>query len=118
MNSETVDKLAEKIGLAAEKLQPLAEETLRQFQMRAGLWFTITGLAAFLCFSGLTYCVWLGVRGSGRDECGCRLHPDGPDDDVLVFAAASLFVFGGVTAGIALINLGHYLAPLPSMLGL
>ena len=42
---QVVDKLAEKIGVAAEAFKPVAEEAMRQATMRAIVWSVFAGIA-------------------------------------------------------------------------
>ena len=105
---EVVDKLADKIGIAAEKIQPIAEETVRQVSCKGMIIF---GIGAFLLLIGI---VALGVcYKTGKKAL--------EDDDYFPGAVISgvvcllLFVTGMVTL---LDGLILWIAPLPHIFGL
>ena len=100
MNEEAIiEKLAEKIGVAVEALQPVAEEVVRQYVLKS---WTYCGLGVFLILAAV-----------GLFGLACRL-----EDDLFVvpvFLGAAAFVTGGIVVGV---NLGRAIAPYPSLLGL
>ncbi len=102
-----VDKLADKFGVAVEKLQPLAEEVVRQYVVRS--W-----LCAFSVFGG---CVILMICGIWfwRAACATKMEDDRVQTVCLsaLMVAASLICF---CIGIEYVC--HAVAPLPSILGL
>lgn len=107
--SEVVDKLAEKIGVAGTKLQPIAEECLKQYGDRALLW-AVASLGLVFVVGVVVIALMFRTRQIEYDD----------DDRHLVQA---LIIFGGTAlwAGLlmaAVVNLGHAIAPLPSILGL
>ena len=108
---QIVDKLAEKMGVAVEKIQPLAEEIVRQYQARALAQVVICGLiACALCVVGAA----LLRKGNAYQE---KHGGDNGAFDLFVAATAS-FVVACVPVGSAIASVMHYIAPLPSILGL
>lgn len=108
-----IDKMAEKIGIAVEKLQPLAEETIRQYIARETAFAICGGIAVlFGLFLGLV-CIKSAIKvGEDLSSKGDKYIPL-----VVISGIASLiFVIVGMVEGIA--GLGNALAPLPGLLGL
>lgn len=105
--NKVVDNLAEKLGVAADKLQPLAEETVRQVQVR-GLMNALIAVAVAAMIVAAGWRV--------RVQAAKRLDAS---DAVQVEMASWFITVLAVT--IALIpfcnNLSQYIAPLPYLLG-
>lgn len=105
--SQVVDKLAEKIGVSVEQLRPIAEETISQVSMR--------GWSLFIAFIVGTLFMLLAVI------VFCMLFRKTEDDDAAVLLGLGIvFSFVGciVFFCMAIYNLGHWVAPLPSIMGL
>lgn len=99
--TDVVDKLAEKVGVATVKIQPVAEEVLKQYVRRE--WATmLIGLAIALL--GL-WCKTFSEIKADEDE---RAFVYG------IFAVVLLLI--GAAVGIE--ALLHLIAPLPAILGL
>ena len=105
-----VDTLADKIGLAATQIQPIAEETLRQFQMRA-IVGVIVGcvLGLLLIFPGI-FCI----------KKALYYNKEAEEEISFAFTVGSvLILFAAVMSTcIGLGSIGDAIAPLPGMLGL
>ena len=107
----SVDKLAEKLGVAVEKLQPLAEETIRQYVARETAYAIIGGFFAFVGFFFLfCACPYFVKKVTETKEeaygslaVGCG-----------IFGVVG--IIGGLVEGIS--ALGNVLAPIPGLLGL
>jgi len=104
--TEVIDKLAEKVGIAATKLTPVAEEILRQVSAR-GMAYIICGGAVFLLGLGF----WVAsIMFSRRGE----IDDGGP---AICYGSVG---FLACIAGLALLveGLSQHIAPLPHILGL
>ncbi len=55
--NEVVDKLAEKVGIAADKLQPLAEQAIREYQMSQIVGAVVAGVFLLLGLVLIAQCV-------------------------------------------------------------
>ena len=112
--TELVDNLADKLGVATEKLQPLAKEGLDQYIMRETM-FTIALFAvALISILGIYFGFHIAKNAPQTENCG-------DVSGILVFGVA-MCVISIIGFGVGLINglchLGNALAPLPSLLGL
>ena len=107
-----VDKLAEKIGVAVEKLMPVAQEVIRQVRL-VGVVEAVTG-AAFLVMAVVCALLFKRVvtvaEATGREYTGSALVMS----MALGTAAVLLFILGIVFVPDGLIQ---YVAPLPHLLG-
>ena len=115
---QVVDKLAEKIGLAASKLQPLAQQTLEQYQTRQLVNFVghLMGIvASFVC----VYLTWKFTKRYIQEDSFKNVldREEALWVRLLVFVICVSVSLGCTFAG-ALPALSNYLAPLPGMLGL
>jgi len=115
-NIETViDKLAQKIGVAADKLQPLGEEVVRQVAERGRL-HACAG--AFLLVLGVC-CALRGLCFLGR------VLPGKLDEREVCISIAGMvslgilsFLLAGVGQHYLSMGLEAWIAPLPTILGL
>jgi len=108
---QVIDMLAEKVGVAAEKLMPVAEELLVQVSAR-GLVLAIACAAACVVACCLTVMLWR----------RCFRHAARHADDgggvgygfaAMVMTAITVVAFVHMCMGMI-----EYVAPLPSILGL
>lgn len=102
-----IDKIAEKLGVAANSLKPLAEETLHQVQS-TGVVMIVSGIAIFFLCASLS--IWLisegyVVRKAKKDPAGYYL-------------SGGLVVFVGIITCAPLVILGlfRYTAPILHLL--
>lgn len=109
--NQVVDKLAEKVGLAADKVQPIAEEVVRQYTVRA-LYDSVCWMVFAVVFFSFAGICWYKYKvefkkplsekqsGNNEDEVGWMAG-------VIIGAGAGVWclIFG-------LIAFGNYLAPL------
>ena len=105
--SEVVDKLADKIGVVAEKIAPIAEEVVRQYELR---YWVYTGLCAIVALLGAALITLSFVSITKTQE-----------DKVLDSAGIGAvlgFVVCVVSLAVGSIQLATALSPLPSILGL
>lgn len=108
--NQVVDKLAEKIGIAAEKLAPVAEEAIRQVS-HLGIANTILGFLCLCATAILCRTAWRSCKCVDRHseaECAVGLGA------ICAIAAMVLCCIGIVTVNI---GLSQWLAPLPHLLG-
>jgi len=102
---KVIDKIAEKAGVAVEKIQPIAEEVVRQVQDRA--LFLGCGCAViafiFLLFIVLSFVF-------------CR-DKDGGIPDNIAPAIAIMGLFFAIFCIATMVNFSDYIAPLASILG-
>ena len=107
--NQVVDKLAEKIGVAADKLMPLGEETIRQVQAR-GLMQAGIGAMFLLVPVVLGLLCW---------RYNKKLDAMKSSDVCPLMATG--FVVGGIAliigAMVAYYGMSEWLAPLPCLLG-
>lgn len=102
-----VDKLAEKLGVAVEKLTPMANVVIEQYVKREFVW----GLCCigFSCLSiVLAVVAW-------------KLAPKDDEDARQILRAVSLvicLIIAAILLGEAADHFGHWMAPLPSLLKL
>lgn len=109
--NQIVNNLADKIGVAVEKMQPLAEEVVRQYTARCGTMFFATLFCALLSALMLSACL-IHLR-----RCDDRCQVDGLE----VASCAGMLVFGVLSFGFimsALAYLSAWVSPIPSLLGL
>ena len=105
-----VDKVAEKIGMAAEKLAPIAEEVVRQVQARE-LFQGIVFAAGFILFAGYAlHC----ARHARAEFAACQDIEKCAGWVIPAIASAFLALF---SVPPAIISFSRYLAPLPYLLG-
>ncbi len=102
---QVVDALAEKMGMAADKLQPLAWEVLRQYQMREMVCAIACG-AICVALGSFILRVWR----------RCEFTDEGPNKATIMVVIAACGMIPALVQGI--IAIIHYIAPLPSMLGM
>ena len=111
---KVIDKIADRIGVAAEQLQPLATETVQQYQLEHAIGAILWGGIGLLF---LIFVVFL-----SRKTFKIIVHEDGFDDD----ASAALHIIPVVISsvmGFALLGHGYShlaraIAPLPHLLGI
>lgn len=117
---KVIDKVVEKVGVAADALQPLAEETVRQVSVR-GLTQAIT--AAVTCVIVVSFLFWifyacarrakfLATRGKNDDE---QLLPSIVGS---VFAAFGMVITISTFGNLVIDGLNAWVAPIPTILGL
>lgn len=107
---EVVDKIAERLGMAVQEIQPLAEEVVRQYQVRALVFSVGAGIATL-------FFLWVHLHADKRLKEDIKLQggtSDSPWGVVSIMAMIPICLFFYA----AVIHLGKYLAPLPSLLGL
>lgn len=112
--NEVIDNLADKLGVATSKLQPLAKEGFDQYVLRetieAGICFFLFAVFVVFCFIGF--------------KTAKNAPPVDNDLDInglLVFGVVTLilsFIGVCITLGLGITSLSHAVAPLPSLLGL
>lgn len=112
-----VDRLAEKLGVAVDKIQPLAEDTLHQYIVREwflGIVWLLVGAAVF--FLGVSLVIGKhGVKSTAKDKQG-----DWAGQKVAAIAFGGLMAVVGFVL-ISVLGIEHIsraLSPLPSILGL
>jgi len=108
-----VNALAEKLDLAIDKAQPLAEEIVRQYVLQE----TVLGFVSAAFALGGIVALILGIRWMQRNPGWI----DGPPAFDPVFAViatvgGAFTILAGVTTAIT--HFIHSIAPLPNMLGL
>ncbi len=113
---EVVDKLANKIGLAAEKLQPLAEETVRQYAN-----WGIAQVCLGVCTLGVTILLLyassrLFIAGHKPEVRDKGVTDDYESLSVVAFLAA----MGAALTALILISMGikAWVAPIAGILGM
>mgnify|MGYP001569841966 CR=1 FL=1 len=97
-----VDKIAEKLSVATDKIQPIAEETLRQYQTRELLYAQSSFTISLLFFLIAIIIFILGLNSTDKDNALISIVP-------LVLFIGSFVI--------AVTFYGHYLAPIPSIFG-
>jgi len=104
-----VDKLAEKIGGAADKLAPLAAEAVRQVQA-LGLAYTIVG-ALCVAFAAFAFTMCL--------RYVCKAGETDKDADAVTAVVCGLLGLGCLIGGLGglLAGLCRWLAPYAHLLG-
>ena len=108
--TEVVDRLAEKVGVAVDKLAPFAEEVVRQYQFRS---FVLAGVGLFGCAIVACAGVLLIRRGVMQRE---RENYDAAS--TLSNSGIVCCIAAVIGLGLAAVKLGDALAPLPALLGL
>ncbi|MEK6879363.1 MAG: hypothetical protein AABY22_07145, partial [Nanoarchaeota archaeon] len=97
-----VDKIAEKLNVATDKIQPIAEETLRQYQVREFFYANCGfGFATFLLIISIIIFI-LGFRTPDKDSCSIAIIP------LIIMFICLIFAINAY---------GRYLAPIPSIFG-
>ena len=109
---QVIDKLAEKLGVAVEKLTPLAEEYVRQIVMTGWAYLVI----AVVCLI-LGVISWTVVRRAftRESEAGCRSWED---SNIACSVLGVIFGTGFTIAFVAFLGTGlmRLLAPLTTLL--
>lgn len=112
--NEVVDKLAEKIGVAADALKPIALETVRQVQLRGLVFAGITVLCTVVMVASLLrltrQAVAIPLRDTGYD-------PNGGRTAAIVATTAGVLVATLIGFIVTAVFLGQYIAPIPYLLG-
>jgi hypothetical protein len=112
--SELIDKLSEKLGVATDKLEPIAKEGLNQYALRETV-LTVAHFALVLLFVLGIYIGYKIAKTSPKPKSAEDI-PGGIIFGVLVcFGSLIGFI---ITLVSALCHLGNAVAPLPSILGL
>ena len=109
--NQVVDKLAEKIGLAVDKVQPIAEEVVRQYAARE-----VFMARSLLAFSVL--CITAAVMGA---YSLCTMDDKESSEGKIVASIMAVMVGGFAFVGciiVSSIKYGNAIAPLASILGL
>ncbi len=110
--TELVNAVAEKIGVAAEKLAPIGEELIRQVQMRAFVW-SITCVLVMLFSVAIPLIVWYKLVPALNKKFGEEMG-----SVVGVIAGLFIPILSFVTAfGLLCENIGDYVAPLAYLIG-
>ena len=105
--SQVVDKVAEKIGVAADKLALITKATVEQVALRGEVFCLFLGGLAIILL-GLTT-LFAKRAFAVRDDEGRRTAFIG------LSIVSGVLVFGFACA--AFVHLGHWLAPIPTLLG-
>jgi hypothetical protein len=100
-----IDKIAEKLGVAVDKIQPLAEEYVRQVQMVG--WVYIFAAAFCFILSVTIFIVALRTYAKGREE----RWKDEAVCAVAIIASIVWPILLGVSAGVFFPGLARVLAP-------
>ena len=117
MLNQVIDKLAEKFGVAVDKVQPMAEEVLRQYVMRASV-------EAVMCFvfvaSLIVYGSWAAKKARSLPYVDVgKSHPEVCGTAIcLGISVVISFVLIFILAGVGTQAIMRAVAPLPSILGL
>ena len=119
---KVVNAVAEKVGLAVEKIQPLAEEVVRQYQMREACLAVVFGVL-FLggVFALIKYVAWAKRAIAVEEE---EEKAKGKEVELGVYGVALLLgvlIFVATCLPAAILGTKAVLravAPLPSLLGL
>lgn len=110
MNSDDVnkviDKLADKLGVAVEQVEPLAEQVVSQYVLRSTFW----GIGSLII--AISFLV------VGVVMCHRTLKDNPHETEVAAAWAIIMSVIALIPLALAFQNLGNAIAPLPSMLGL
>ena len=107
--NQVVDKLAEKIGVAAEKLLPIATETIRQVSLRGYTVAVCLAVLSLVTLSGCVLCAHLHIK--------MRTEPHSCYEGGWL---AVTILSGIATLALlctAIVFLAQGVAPLPSLLG-
>ena len=108
--TDVVDKMAEKVGVVAEKLQPVAEEVMRQYQLRAVVYaVAAAGTAIVLTFAGSLLMRFVLKDRRPRDDDGAFF--------LVVLGGLMVVVGACLLFGVAVPHIGRAVAPLASILG-
>jgi hypothetical protein len=100
-----IGMVCDKVGLAVDKVQPLAEEVVRQYQARAMAWMIV---CATLFVIGIPLIIFCLKRVSN--------HEDGGEVQDILTAVIAVAVL--LNAGVAFCaNIGDYFAPLCGLIG-
>ncbi len=109
---KVIDKLAEKATVTAEALKPLAEETVRQVQVR--------GLAQAI-FGGIGIALAIALVYGAMIPCAKRADKLGAKEiecAIAVISGLIALIFFGFGIGGILMGIQAYIAPIPTILGL
>lgn len=114
---QIVDKLADKLGVAVDKIQPLAEETVRQIVLRSWIW---AGIAFLSVLGGIilfiaTFKLWTKLANKYSEE-----HSRWEEADAMQIVLRLILSVAMSTVGIVEFanNIGSALAPIPTILGI
>ena len=110
MTENQIEKVAEKVGLAVDRLQPVAEELVHQVQM----WGLFRACAGAVCLTLFFYLFWF---------MGIKRVKDIEDDMTIKGVRCIMFIVVGFFLGLAGIisiteGLHSYIAPLTRILKL
>ena len=106
-----VDKLADKLDVAVDKVLPVAQEALDQFVARETMFGIGCFFAALLCVVGF-YVGWRVYSRKEESRWG---------DDNKMFGGMTMMVSGlvaGLFCGLGLGHIGNALAPLAALVGI
>jgi hypothetical protein len=114
-----VDKLAQKLSIAADNILPVAEQTIDQYATRAGF-LAIMSAVLFVVFSVVVIIMSICLVKE------LKVHYDAYEETRRQTARATIFGIIVAVSGIGcivsviqgLLHMGRWLAPLPSILGL
>ena len=106
---KVIDKIAEKAGVAVEAIQPLAEEIVREVQVRGICWVVI---GVVLCISAVA--IW--AKGIAPKLPGLWDRREPPMLEIFGVSVAIVSFVGGVMAIIR--GIEAYAAPTLVLLGL
>ena len=111
---KVIDKIAEKVGMTADALQPIAEETVRQVSVRGLVQAISCGITAVLLLGMIYVGYRLLCKGLQPDTKHC-------DEGVWLTAGIACCACGVLGAPYAIaftiMGLMTYIAPLPAILG-
>ena len=117
--SLVIDKLAEKINLAADNLMPIGKETLEQIVVKATAFVLIGSICTFLCLSLVVIGIVLMCKGTLNYPWVTTQHIDLDSKGVLGLALTIIFgIVLIISVSITIGQIGIMLAPLPHVLGL
>jgi len=102
---KVIDKIAEKAGVAVDKIQPIAEEVVRQVEMRAFIMMIVMAVVVTVSLLVGSFVLLKREKELLAGEPSC-----------VIPCVFSLFLFVGCSAGF-FVNLYIYIAPLASILG-
>lgn len=113
--NQVIDKLAEKIGVAASELAPLAEETIRQVSAK-GLAFMISSVVLIIP----AYVFLRLARSAGRGAIQATAASKDDSGYVVGAVFSGIGAMGCLTGALSIFfhGISAWLAPIPYLLGL
>jgi len=112
---QLVDQIAEKLGVVASSIQPIAEETLRQFQIAKLMSIIFCGAIFMLAL--LTILIWIPILKKDKFNTWFDQH-----EALVCISGAFSAMYVIIALPISLVHLfdsiSAYVAPFPTMLGL